>query len=454
MRCNRWIGFCSWITVAGVTSGVAYAEGPTPQRPHVIVVLADDLGPGDLGFAGGKIASTPNLDRLAAEGLRFTQYTSAAPICSPSRCGLLTGRFPAELGITSYLQTKAGNRACGQRDFLDPAAPTLPRILKAAGYATMHVGKWHLGGGRDVVDAPKFAAYGYDRSVGTYESPEPHPDITAANWIWSPKDKVKRWERSGFFVDAGLDFLARHGDGPCFVNLWLDDPHTPWKPSADASGGDSEENLRQVLVENDRQIGRLLAALKERKLEDRTLVLFTSDNGPLPTFKGRRSAGLRGSKLSLYEGGLRLPCVVRLPGRVPAGKVDSETLLSGVDLLPTICGFVGAPLPEGFAESASGEDLSAAFGGTPQMRKRPLLWEYSRNETAFKHPPGRDRSPPLAIREGEWKLLLDPASGQRELYSLSADPNERREIAASHPEVVARLEAALLAWKKRWPESP
>src|SRR5262245_29200969 len=226
------------------------------KRPHIVFVLADDLGPGDLGCWGGKAAPTPNIDRLADEGIRFTQYYSASPICSPSRCGLLTGQFPARWRITSFLQTRAGNRGCGQADYLDPKAPSLPRALKTAGYRTAHFGKWHLGGGRDVRDAPPFADYGYDAHAGTWEGPQPHPDITATNWIWSVKDRVKRFDRTAFFVDRTLDFLKRHRGRPFFVNVWLDDPHTPWLADARAArGASTRANLRAVMTEVDRQMG-------------------------------------------------------------------------------------------------------------------------------------------------------------------------------------------------------
>jgi arylsulfatase A-like enzyme len=413
------------------------------ERPHIIFVLSDDLGPGDLGCYGGEISKTPNIDRLAREGTRFTRYYSASPICSPSRCGLITGNFPARWKITSYLQTRAGNRACEQVDYLDPEAPSLPRALKAAGYATAHVGKWHLGGGRDVVGAPLFPAYGYDKGIGTWESPEPHPDITATNWIWSDKDRVKRWERNAFFVDKTLEFIAQHKDKPCFVNLWLDDPHTPWVPDAEpVEKGERQVNpqrLARVLAEMDRQIGRLMDALPTN-----TLLLFVSDNGPLPTFNAARSLGLRGSKLSLYEGGIRLPFIARWPDHIPANRVDVTTLLAAVDMLPTLCAIAGAPLPPD--AKPDGQDMSGALLGNPIDRTRPLFWEYGRNPKSFAYPVGRDRSPSLAVREGKWKLLVNADGSSVELFDVNTDPKETKNVAGKQEDVAQRLKKAALGW--------
>jgi arylsulfatase A-like enzyme len=447
------------VLAALLAAGPASASAADPPRPNVVLILADDLGPGDLSCYGGRSAPTPQLDRMAAEGVRFTRYYAASPICSPSRCGLLTGQFPARWRLTSFLQTQAGNRACGQADFLDPVAPSLPRALRAAGYATAHVGKWHLGGGRDVQSPPRFAAYGYDLGLGTWESPEPHPALTARDWIWSAADEVKRWDRTGWMVDRALDFLESHPDRPCFVNLWLDDPHTPWVPSAGdqqaredgrATGrGETPARLRGVLVEMDRQVGRLLDALRAREAGRPTVVLFLSDNGPLPTFDRGRTVGLRGSKLSLYEGGVRVPLIAWGPGVVPAGLTNDSTVLAAVDLFPTLCRLCGADLPEGYRPD--GEDLSPALLGKSPRRTRPLFWEYGRNAGSFAYPTGKDRSPNVAVLDGDWKLLVDSGGRGEELYNLARDPIEAENRAADEADLSKRLTDAALNWRRSLP---
>ena len=431
------------------------AAEAVPAKPNILFILSDDMGYGDIGCFGGRFAPTPSLDGLARDGIRFTQFYSVSPICSPSRTGFTTGMLPAQWNITSFLQTRAGNRACEQADFLDPQAPSLARTLKAAGYATAHFGKWHMGGGRDVTNAPPFAAYGFDEHAGTWESPEPHPDITATNWIWSPLDKVKRWDRTAFFVDKPLDFLSRHKGQPCYVNLWPDDVHTPWVPSQERlglypNGPGEERKFRAVLDEYDRQMGRLLRGLAELGLEERTLVIFSSDNGPLPSFRGSRSGGLRGSKLSLYEGGVRMPFIIRWPGHLPAGRVDDQTVLAATDLFSSLSAIAGVPLPAGIA--FDGEDLSAALLGSPTIRTRPLFWEYGRNTNAFAFPKGADRSPNVAVREGDWKLLVNADGSDLQLYNLRTDPKETVNIAAQHADLAKRLKEKALAWRKSLPK--
>jgi arylsulfatase A-like enzyme len=441
-------------------SGVLSSHLGAAPRPNIIFVLTDDFGYGDLGCYGGQFVPTPNLDRMAREGIRFTQFYVASPICSPSRTGATTGMLPARWRITSYLQTRQGNAACGQADFLDPQAPSVARLLRAAGYATAHFGKWHMGGGRDVTNAPSIREYGFDAWASTWESPDPHPDITATNWIWSAHDKVKRWDRTAFFVDQTLAFLRRHPGQPCYVNLWPDDTHTPFVPSpamkqkhqaADNPSG--ERNFKGVLEEYDRQMGRLLEGLNQLGIATNTLVLFTGDNGPLPTYDQRRTAGLRGSKLSLYEGGIRQPLLVWWPGRAPAGHLNERTVLTAVDLLPSLCALGGAAVPANVARQLDGEDLSAAFTGASPQRSRPVFWEYGRNAHSFAYPKEpHHRSPNLAVREGDWKLLVNADGSGAELFNVRGDPLETNNVAAERPELARRLAEAALAWRRALPE--
>lgn len=441
--------------LSAVVLFIAAAASAAERPPNIVLILADDLGSADLASYGNRDVPTRRLDQMAAEGTRWTQYYCGSPICSPSRTALTTGMYPGRWRITSFLQTKKGNRDCGQADFLDPAAPSLARTLKAAGYATAHIGKWHMGGGRDVTEAPKFAAYGFDEHAGTYESPEPHPDITAKDWIWSPEDKVKRHDRTAFFVEQTLDFLKRHKEQPCYINLWPDDTHTPWVPSDEQlapqanSAPEQQRKFRAVLAEVDRQVGRLLDGIREAGLDGQTLVIFTSDNGALPTFGGKRSGVYRGSKLSLYEGGIRMPFIARWPDHVPAGKTDDQTVISAVDLFPSLCKLAGAPLPPD--ARLDGEDLSAALLGQPATRRQPLLFEYGRNNTSFAYPQGRDKSPNLAARDGRWKLLVNADGSGAELYDLQTDASETKNLAAEQSEIVKRLTDSVLAWRKTLP---
>jgi arylsulfatase A-like enzyme len=455
---RRRLSWLALIPACLIATTSAPLEAAEPERPNIVLILADDFGWGDLGCYGGKIARTPHLDRMASEGVRFTQFYVASPICSPSRCGIITGQFPARWRITSYLQTRAGNQACEMADFLDPAAPSLPRTLKQAGYATAHIGKWHLGGGRDVVNPPRFKEYGYDLGIGTWESPEPHPDLTARDWIWSDDDKVKRWDRTKWMVDQTLGFLKENASRPCFVNLWLDDTHTPWVPSAEDQAKkrpSSRPMFKKVTEEMDRQLGRLLQALRDPKAKPGpsrpTLVLFVGDNGPLPTFGQERTGGLRGSKLSLYEGGIRVPGMAWGPGLVASGVTNSATVFDSVDLLPSLCKLAAAPLPQGY--EPDGEDLSEALlgHGAPTRTKR-LFWEYGRNAKSFAYPKDpHHRSPNVAVRDGDWKLLINADGRGAELYDVAADPREEHDLAAARPEVSRRLTKAALTWRRALP---
>ena len=443
MKNIRWTLF---LLLIALTSDAA-------PRPNIIFILADDFSYGDVSCYGGEIP-TPHLDQLAREGTRFTQAYVASPICSPSRAALITGQHPARWRITSYLQTRKGNRACEMADFLDPKAPSLPRTLRNAGYRTAHIGKWHLGGGRDVTNAPPFKEYGYDLGLGTYESPEPHPDITATNWIWSAHDPVARWDRTKWMVDRTIDFVRADKQKPAFVNLWLDDTHTPWVPSAEqikerGPAGENRENFRKVLVEMDRQIGRLLSAIRETKSDRPTLIIFTGDNGPLPTFNQTRTAGLRGSKLGLYEGGIREPFIAWCPELIAGDRIDETTVISTLDMFPTFAEIAGAKIaPDTKLE---GQNMSPALFGKKVIRTGPLFWEYGRNTNSFAFARGQNHSPNLAMREGNWKFLVQDDGSNAQLYNLAKDRAEKNNLIESHPTETARMKAALLSWRKSLP---
>ena len=434
---------------------ILYAQ----QKPNIIFILTDDMGYSDISTFGGKFVSTPNIDRIAREGTKFTQYYSAAPICSPSRVSLLTGMFPAEWNFTTFLNDRRSNGLAEQANYLNVHAPSLAKILKAAGYATGHFGKWHMGGGRDIKNAPNFDKYGFDEHISTYESPDPDSLITATDWIWSDKDSIKRWNRTRYFVDKTLDFLKRHKGQPCFVNLWPDDMHTPWVPYVDQvyegkfpMNPEQEAAFKLVLKEYDLQIGRLLDGLKQLGIDQNTMVIFTSDIGPLPSFRGSRAAGLRGSKLSLYEGGIRMPFIIKWPGHVPAGNIDSSSVLNSTDMLPSLSAIAGALLPANY--KGDGENRVSVLLGQPAARNKDMYWEYGRNTYAFNYPKGRDRSPNLAIRSGKWKLLMDfhGKLSDAELYDMDKDKYETTNLAADHKKLVQQLAAKLNTWRMYLPD--
>jgi arylsulfatase A-like enzyme len=245
-------------------------------------------------------------------------------------------------------------------------------------------------------------------------------------------------------VDETIAFLKKHDGQPCFVNLWFDDVHTPWVP-AGFDQGKERKNLIAVIEEMDRQVGRLLDALPAN-----TLLIFASDNGALPTLNGERNAGLRGSKLSLYEGGTRLPFIVRWPGHVPAGNVDKTSVIHAVDMFPTLAAIAGAGTPKAY--QSDGLDLSSVLLGKPTERTKALFWEYGRNETSFKYPAAPDRSPNVAMLDGKWKLLINTDGTAAELYDIFADPEESTNVAGTRPDVTSKMKAAALDWRNSMPK--
>ena len=457
------------------TPSIAPARTREPDRPNIVFIFIDDLGYGDLSMMGQAGVPTPNIDRLATEGRTFKRFYVASPICSPSRVGVMTGQYPARRRFFGHLDDRANNRRRGMPDWLDPSSVTITRVFKDNGYAVGHFGKWHMGGGRDVGDAPLPSEYGIDASLVSFEGlgdrilgPGKLQDASAALGQGEIRRVVDR-EKTAIYVDRAIEFAKVHREEPFYINLWPNDVHDPYNPDPgsaekyrDLADNDAEARFFAVLAELDRQIGRFVAAVDELGIADRTLIVVTGDNGPTawpsyykdgggPEAAPGSTGGLRGRKWSLYEGGIREPLIVRWPGHVEPGGVDSSTILHAIDLLPSFAAIADVPLPDGF--HPDGLDRSKALLGSPASdRPKPLFWEYNSHGGNLRPGLEPDRSPTLAILDGHWKLLMNPDESDVELYDLDADPDESDDRSADDPERAARMKARLIDWYESLPE--
>jgi uncharacterized sulfatase len=464
---RHFVGGSVLLIVGWMLASPAGLLAAPPSRPNIVMVFIDDMGWGDFSCFGNRDASTPNVDRLAKEGLRFSQFYVNAPICSPSRCALTTGQYPQRWRITSYLNNRADNARRGVANWLDPEAPTLARILRDHGYATGHFGKWHLGGQRDVDDAPPITAYGFDASLTNFEGlgakllpltqrpgeREPGRIWADAERLGKPVTWMQRSQITTGYLDAAIAFIdeAAAKQQPFYVNLWPDDVHSPFWPPVDKWAEGKRGLYLSVLQEMDRQLGKLFDHVRESPaLRESTLVLVCSDNGPEP---GAGSAGpFRGGKTRLYEGGIRSPLVVWGPGRIAEerwGTHNETSILAAFDLVPSLLALTGATAPK--EVKFDGEDVSATLlGRSTASRTAPLYW---------RRPPDRKNSPPalpdpqpdLAVRDGDWKLLCNYDGSQPELYDLASDRAERTNLADQQPAIAQRLAAAAVAWHRSMP---
>jgi len=468
---KRLLSFCLCVFALLFGSNTPSAASGA-NRPNIIFLFIDDMGYGDLSCTGNKDVPTKNIDRLAAEGIRFTQFYVNSPICSPSRVACTTGQFPARHLINSYLNSRAKNRARGMANFLDPKAPAIARAFKGAGYATAHFGKWHMGGGRDVDDAPLPKAYGFDESLTSFEGlgdrilPGGGLSDQSAKLGRGKVEWVEKHEQTGIYVDRSIDFIRRNQEKNFYLHLWLNDVHDGHKPREDYlkkyeafSDRPFLQQFYSVLHQMDDEIGRLIDEVDELGLAEKTMFVVTSDNGPTawPRYYNQgyeapgSTGGMRGRKWSLYEGGVRMPLIVRWKGKVPAGIVDETTVSSAVDFFPTFCKIAGVTAPDA---DFDGEDMSAAYLGKPTTRSKALFWEYGRDKSYLKSAHPLDQSPNLAVRDGDWKLLINDDGTRMELYDLSGSDREYHNVAGQHPDVAKRLSERLLAWRKALPKLP
>lgn len=437
-----------------ITSSIASLHAAdSTLKPNIVFIYADDWGWGDISCHGHPWLKTPNIDRLASEGTDFQQFNVLNPVCSPSRTAAITGMFPARFSVHQHFASPRSNQARNMPDWLDPMAPTLPRFLKQAGYRTAHFGKWHFTN-RDTHGAPEPTAYGYDEfHVFNGGAEWPSADLHAAG-------------------EDAASFIKANAGKPFFINVWLHESHLPHVPTQESMDqwkqlDEQKQVYAAVITDGDNAVGKILAALKEAGVEQNTIVMFSSDNGPEWTGsqlkKSERdkdagvtgyggfysigdTGGLRGRKRSLFEGGVRVPFIVRWPGHTTAGVKNDTTVFTAVDLLPTLCAAADLTLPGSY--KGDGENLLGAFKGEALQRTRTIFWEWRGGGVA------PDFWPRLAVRDGDWKLMIPEQGKRSELYNIPADRAESKDVSKDHPEIVAKLSKLAHDWKGTLPTQP
>lgn len=435
MRMSR-LGLLGLLAVAAiVTSASSAVAAEDAARPNVVVFLADDLGWGDLGCYGHPRIKTPNLDKFAAQGLRYTQFYSASAVCSPSRSAIQTGRTPYRNGVFTWIPE---NREIHLRT----SEITAAKLLQARGYATLHTGKWHLNGYFNDPRHPQPNDHGYDWWLATQNNAGPsHKD--PANFVRNgkPVGQLKGFS-APLVADEAIAWLKKERDAqkPFYMTVWTHEPHLPiesdpqfmdlYKDIEDPDQRQHHGNVTQL----DFAFGKLMRTLDELKLTDNTFVVFTSDNGPEGDGNTKRTrgstGGLRGRKRSVYEGGIRVPGIVRWPGHVPVGKTCDIPVI-GSDIFSTVCEITGTPLPKD--RVLDGVSMTPTFAGSVPERPVPFYWRCNIAPEKVK----------TAMRIGDWKILAPEDLSSFELYNVQADPHETRELSAAEPAKFAEMQAAL-----------
>ena len=422
------------------------------NKPNIIFIFVDDLGWGDLGCYGNLHVKTPHLDQMARDGLLIEQFYVNAPLCSPSRAAAMTGQFPAQHGI-HYWMAAHHNEQYGMPNYLDTKAPNIARCLKHAGYRTAHFGKWHIGDD----EAAPITDYGFDEVDYVWQGQGPNPGIKAND----PRGTEYLVNRSQTFIDQCLE-----QDQNFFINLWPRDVHAALNPSEESlarykhlmSQGQFHTAMQiyyAAITEMDLQIGRLLDYIDSKpQLKENTLIIFSSDNGPEDPYiphAAHHAIGLpgpfRGRKRSVYEGGVRVPCIMRWRGHIPARTVDRNSVISAIDFLPTFASLSAQEIPD----ACDGVNLNGYLqSGKPMRRDKPLFWEWRFDGVGQ----CLNRSPMLAVRDGHWKLLLNPDRSRVELYDMRQQYMELHSVADKHPDIVKRLSRMALAWQAELPTGP
>lgn len=433
---------------------LALAQSPRPRQPNFVFIMADDLGTFDVGCYGQKLIRTPHIDRLATEGMRFTSCYAGASVCAPSRSALMTGQHTGHTRVRANASLRTGDRVPLRKD-----DHTIAEILKGPewrdaydenrAYATGIFGKWGLGEpGTDGLPND----HGFDEWFGFLNQQHAHGHYP--EFLWRNKERetlrgnldgARREYASDLFLREALYFIERHRYQPFFLYFTPTVPHAHFEapglgPYAQQSWPDEAKHYAAMVTRMDSYVGRILDALKESGLAENTVVFFTSDNGGTFDYQPFGSMGpLRGRKGTPYEGGVRVPMIVRWPGRVQAGST-SDYPWAFWDVLPTLADIAGV---RGIPRNVDGVSVMPTLLGKPQNPDRPLYWE-SFNSRGIEQ----------AVRMGRWKAVRLGLDAPIELFDLPADPGETKNVAAAHPEVVAKIEKYLATCRADSPEYP
>jgi arylsulfatase A-like enzyme len=430
LKVRRWLLLAAFLFLAVLNLQA--------EKPNIIFVLTDDLGYGDLGSYGQKMVKTPHLDRFASEGIRFTDAYSGHTVCGPSRCTFLTGKHTGHA-------TVRGNKGAPRQ--LNPDETTVAKLLRSAGYHTAIFGKW---GFLEQGETGQPAMHGFDESYyyGTHK--DAHTYLPEKLWRNGKQEDVPKGSFShDLFTNESLKFLERKHEKPFFLFLAFCIPHAKVEhvpdtaPYSDKDWPLAEKQFAAMIHRLDESMGKLLEKLKETGLESNTLVVFTSDNGAhregrKPDFTNS-TGGLRGIKRDLYEGGIRVPFLVRWPGQVPAGVVSNE-ILANWDMLPTFAEFAGVEAPRGI----DGISLKKLFLGESGQEQHAYLYWESYERDGFEQ----------AARKGKWKAVTSGKNTPIELFDLSNDLAEKNDVAAENPEVVAEIKKIMVEGRTDDPRYP
>ncbi|MBX2851750.1 MAG: sulfatase-like hydrolase/transferase [Phycisphaeraceae bacterium] len=435
---NRFLHLFSLITFVFLPAGLVVAED---QRPNIVVVLADDMGWGDSATYGHELIKTPNLDKLASQGVKFTQCYSAAGVCSPSRSAILTGRTPYRNGVYRHL---SGNHEAHLRE----SEIAYPKLLKTIGYETCHAGKWHLNSRQQFNNEqyPQPGDHGYDYWFATHNNASPshkQPDNFVRNG--EPVGELQGYSAPMVAKEA-VNWLdeARDKSKPFALSVWFHEPHSPIATDSKFSGmygGHKNSKYMGNISQLDFALGEIMRALDEQGVAENTLIIFTSDNGPVPGFGGT-TGGLRGAKRSDHEGGIRVPGVARWPGHIKP-DTTSDVPVIGTDIFATVLDITGLPLPKD--RTIDGVSMAPAFSGKQVERPIPLFWR-----THVSKPDDR-----VAMRVGQWKIVGNDTLTKFQLYHIQKDWKEENDLAAEMPDKTEAMKQQLLdLWKSIEEEGP